>query len=405
MSEYFQGVTFANQNVSPVDDAILRRRLLSDGVLTGCDLTYAGYTLTMAAGYLIACGRQIRRPTAQNWAISDATSGYARVLMTIDLTRTATEEAFDQVNTAIEYATAEDGFPALIQDDINATGSQYQVALAVVSLGTGGITGIVSKLELAASSGGGDGGLNFAIVGGTTQPENPQENTIWVNTDTDITGWAFSSTEPESPVEGMVWIEIAKSSDVQFNALQKNVLQVYPQRAHQYVGASWIDKTAMIYQGGVFVEWRFWKGEIFDGTTFFVDHRTLKQNATITDHTEAGYIYIETVANVNSYGYVMFGPVDLSKITTLKADGSWNDGINGDHFLQLYLTKSPETPYSNESVVHKASYNTSGSSTAIGSVNLNVAAVDGEWYVGVGTYASSWVKARKLRIRNVEGQE
>ena len=167
MSEYFQGVTFANQNVSPVDDAVLRRRLLSDGILTGCAFTYAGYTLTMASGYLIACGRQIRRPTAENWAISDATSGYARVLMTIDLTRTATEEVFDQVNTSIEYATSEDGFPALIQDDINATGSQYQVALAVVSLGTGGITGVVSKLEQAESSG---GGKAFAAIS-VTYPE------------------------------------------------------------------------------------------------------------------------------------------------------------------------------------------------------------------------------------------
>ena len=35
MSEFFQGVTFANQNVSPVDDAVLRRRLVSDGVLRG----------------------------------------------------------------------------------------------------------------------------------------------------------------------------------------------------------------------------------------------------------------------------------------------------------------------------------------------------------------------------------
>ena len=153
MSDFFQGVTFANQNVTPVDDAILRRRLLSDGVLTGCELTYAGYTLTMASGYLIACGRQIRRPTAENWAISDATSGYARVLMTIDLTRTASEEVFDQVNTSVEYATAEDGFPALIQDDINATGSKYQVVLAIVSLGTGGITGIASCLAPARSYG------------------------------------------------------------------------------------------------------------------------------------------------------------------------------------------------------------------------------------------------------------
>ena len=153
MSEYFQGVTFANQNVTPVDDAILRRRLLSDGILTGCELTYAGYTLTMAAGYLIACGRQIRRPTAENWAISDATSGYARVLMTVDLTRTSTEEVFDQVNTSIEYATSSDGFPALIQDDINATGSKYQLVLAVVSLGIGGITCIVRKLSASKTWG------------------------------------------------------------------------------------------------------------------------------------------------------------------------------------------------------------------------------------------------------------
>ena len=153
MSEFFQGVTFANQNVTPVDDAILRRRVLSDGVLTGCELTYAGYTLTMASGYLIACGRQIRRPKAENWAISDATSGYARVLMTVDLTRTSTEEVFDQINPSIEYATSLDGFPALIQDDITATGSKYQLVLAVVSLGTGGITGIVSTVMDAAVGG------------------------------------------------------------------------------------------------------------------------------------------------------------------------------------------------------------------------------------------------------------
>lgn len=153
MSEFFQGVTFANQNVTPADDAILRRRLLSDGVLTGCELTYAGYTLTMASGYLIACGRQIRRPKVENWAISDATSGYARVLMTIDLTRTATEEVFDQINTSIEYATSKAGFSALIQDDITATGSKYQLALAIVSLGAGGITGIASCLAPARAYG------------------------------------------------------------------------------------------------------------------------------------------------------------------------------------------------------------------------------------------------------------
>lgn len=43
--------------------------------------------------------------------------------------------------------------------------------------------------------GGGDN-LNFKIVGGTAQPSNPKENTIWVNTNTAIHAWDFSATEP-----------------------------------------------------------------------------------------------------------------------------------------------------------------------------------------------------------------
>ena len=51
--------------------------------------------------------------------------------------------------------------------------------------------------------GGGIAGLNFKVVGGTTQPTNPKENTIWVNTNTDITSWVFSAGQPESPTEGL----------------------------------------------------------------------------------------------------------------------------------------------------------------------------------------------------------
>ena len=66
--------------------------------------------------------------------------------------------------------------------------------------------------------------LNFCVVGGTTEPEEFTENTIWVNTDTDMKGWAFSATEPENPVEGMIWIQIGNSSAVAFNALNSNNL-------------------------------------------------------------------------------------------------------------------------------------------------------------------------------------
>jgi hypothetical protein len=43
--------------------------------------------------------------------------------------------------------------------------------------------------------GGGDN-LNFKIVGSTTQPSNPKENTIWIETGYIIHAWDFSATEP-----------------------------------------------------------------------------------------------------------------------------------------------------------------------------------------------------------------
>lgn len=105
------------------------------------------------------------------------------------------------------------------------------------------------------NTGGGGGGLNFSVVGGTSQPENPKENTIWVNTDTAITAWAFSPSEPESPAEGMVWINTGTGGTVTFNALKKNTVMVYPISAKQYVSGSWVSKNAKSCQGGLWVEW------------------------------------------------------------------------------------------------------------------------------------------------------
>ena len=46
------------------------------------------------------------------------------------------------------------------------------------------------------AGGGSGGGLNFKVVGGTSAPASPKENTIWVNTDTAIPSWHFGVDEP-----------------------------------------------------------------------------------------------------------------------------------------------------------------------------------------------------------------
>lgn len=176
MSNEFAGVTFPWQKVTPSDDAAVRARMLTDGVLYGCGISYLGSTLTMQAGQCIACGRQIRHKVSENWAITGATSGYARLLLTVDLTGVSTEDAFNQVGVLIQYASTVNGFPSLRQDNINDIGTYYQVPVCVVSLGSGGITGIVSQWSDSVPA----LRLKFGETYGYTLPENPADGQFFV---------------------------------------------------------------------------------------------------------------------------------------------------------------------------------------------------------------------------------
>lgn len=120
--------------------------------------------------------------------------------------------------------------------------------------------------------GGGGAGLNFKIVR-NPKPSNPAENTIWVDTDVDITGWEFSTTEPENPEEGMVWITTGTASTVEFNALKKNGVMVYPLAAKQYIDGTWLDKTAKSYQNGEWVDWMMY---LYNKGVEYVDPSTGK---------------------------------------------------------------------------------------------------------------------------------
>ena len=125
--------------------------ILGDGILQGCELSTAGFTLNMSAGSLILCGRNIRHTTSEGWAVNGESAGFARLVVTIDLSKTSTIEAFEQIETAVEYSTTADGFPALEQSDINDAGVRYQAEVCVVSLSTGGITGIVRQIAKVSS--------------------------------------------------------------------------------------------------------------------------------------------------------------------------------------------------------------------------------------------------------------
>lgn len=105
------------------------------------------------------------------------------------------------------------------------------------------------------NTGGGGGGLNFKVVGGTAAPSNPKGNMIWLNTSVPITGYYFSVTQPENMLPGEVWVYIGTSSTVAFSATKKNPVMVYPISASQYVDGALVGVGAYSYQNGKWVSW------------------------------------------------------------------------------------------------------------------------------------------------------
>lgn len=99
--------------------------------------------------------------------------------------------------------------------------------------------------------------LNFEVVGGTEQPTNPQENTIWVNTDTAITSYIFSTTKPTEPIEGMLWFETGTNSKGEFNAIIDNSMMVYPIQVEQYINGVWKPKDGFIYKESQWIQFAY----------------------------------------------------------------------------------------------------------------------------------------------------
>lgn len=137
----FKGITFAGQNVTPKNDGGLYRAHYGDGILWGCSMNISGDDLVIQSGEFIMGGRVVQVDGATNVDLSGRTlqTGYIQVIMNADLTQ---GEGSQWYTTFVESATTT--FPALTQDDINDTGTLYQLGLAVIQISGGNLTDVTS---------------------------------------------------------------------------------------------------------------------------------------------------------------------------------------------------------------------------------------------------------------------
>lgn len=105
--------------------------------------------------------------------------------------------------------------------------------------------------------------VDLHVVGGTTQPANPEQNTIWVKTSTAITSYELQHDAPDTPAEGMIWIQTSYFSYAPMDILPDNGVKVYPIAAYQYESGAWVEKEAKSYIDGAWKDWvvYVWNGE------------------------------------------------------------------------------------------------------------------------------------------------
>ena len=120
----------------------------------------------------------------------------------------------------------------------------------------------------------GGANLNFKIIGSTTQPASPKENTIWVETDTPIGKHQFSWSTPSTRADGSplqtgdIWGRCTSHTEIEINLFKNNTIKLPIQDIWMWNGTEWIWQNAKIYQNSAWKDlyylqyenqWYFWR--------------------------------------------------------------------------------------------------------------------------------------------------
>lgn len=242
--------------------------------------------------------------------------------------------------------------------------------------------------------------MNFRIIGGTSAPSNPRENDIWVNTETEITAWTFRTTEPDSPTEGLVWFRTGSESAIEFNALKKNMLQVYPRAIKQYNNGAWEDITAQSYQGGAWVDW--WDGCLINGNEVYEnivgEWVEVKGTVGIIEWSNDGVLLSYDGAESRHASIYSKNAIELTGFNTLRA--TITNAISGSTKNMLIGVRT--SPTTSVVISEYAAGYTSYSEVpkledAEQIVDVDISTLSGSYYVQVGAGVAT-LQIKKLQL-------
>lgn len=239
--------------------------------------------------------------------------------------------------------------------------------------------GFVSNIQTIKAG----GGMNFEIVNGTTQPENPVENTIWVNTTNAIIKTEINPQEPDNPIDGMLWLQSCQSGLVDLTmGSDDNVAVVYIQDSYIYTNGAWQTVESKVYQDG---EWKTYVLRVY----WYGDQNVDLTGGWVTTNNVGGTITYEdakikiTAGGSESYSKNFStktnNPIDVTNYNTLKINKDWvvNNSGGADGVFGLFTNKTDTYKQAVASVNSKEAY------------IIDISGITGSYYIGFAGHTSA----------------
>ncbi len=140
-------VTYANQTVTPTNDAIIYERAIDqNGIFHGCNVTVSSNNVNITGGYGIVCGREFVIES-ESIPVTLAPSGTndGRLYVRLDLA---------DADAPIQLLTDQGNpLPPLEQDtDVNYVNGAYEMELATFTVGVSALSDVVETFETITGS-------------------------------------------------------------------------------------------------------------------------------------------------------------------------------------------------------------------------------------------------------------
>lgn len=246
-----------------------------------------------------------------------------------------------------------------------------------------------------------------------TQAQNAKEDTIAVIA-SEMGNLYVQGTTPEAQ-EGDIWIT-PEDTVFDVNLAKTGSILISIGCVYQYTEGAWEEKQAYIFRDG---KWQHvWNKTFYESgkLTGKVTHTEMLSPTTCQVTYGDSAIQCVTKAGSASEVYAVFGPVNLTDMTTLTANGTYPKKQDGTTYAILAVAAVGDASFTDEKAAGNSLTGNSGeyivkdtvkanSAGKAFELRLDVTNLKGEWYVYVGTNTAGgkWTNTRYVNFTALKG--